>query len=134
MKKSKKKWSDHLKKYLKNKIPLCALVCALLLVMLMPATAFAAIAKRLTDVDAQLETVKELGILQKKDDEDMYKNYILTSFISDPGLVTEIIGNSNIDPMSLMVNAIADGSKEPAAAIQQYEGYITSTINSIYRQ
>ena len=42
MKKSKKKWSDNLKKYLKNKIPLCALVCALLLVMLMPATAFAA--------------------------------------------------------------------------------------------
>ena len=31
-----------MKKYLKNKIPLCALVCALLLVMLMPATAFAA--------------------------------------------------------------------------------------------
>ena len=30
-----------MKKYLKNKIPLCALVCALLLVMLMPATAFA---------------------------------------------------------------------------------------------
>ena len=98
------------------------------------ATAFAAIAKRLTDVDAQLETVKELGILQNKDDEDMYQNYILTSFISDPGLVTEIIGNSNIDPMALMVNAIAGGSKEPTAAIQQYEGYITSTLNSIYRQ
>ena len=38
----KSPWSDHLKKYLKNKIPLCALVCALLLVTLMPATAFAA--------------------------------------------------------------------------------------------
>ena len=98
------------------------------------ATAFAAVAKRLTDVDAQLETVKELGILKNKDDEDMYQNYILTTFISDPGLVTEIIGNSNIDPMALMVNAIADGSKEPAAAIKQYEGYIVSTINSIYRQ
>jgi len=42
MKKTKKKWSDNLKQYLKNKIPLYALVCALLLVMLMPATAFAA--------------------------------------------------------------------------------------------
>ena len=98
------------------------------------ATAFAAIAKRLTDVDAQLKTVKELGILQNKDDEDMYQNYMLKTFISDPGLVTEIIGNSNIDPMSLMANSITDGSKEPAAAIKQFEGYITSTLNSIYRQ
>ena len=98
------------------------------------AIAFGAIAKRLTDVDEQLATVKTLGILDDKDNEDMYKNYITTTFISDPGLITEITGTSGVDPMSVMVLDVSQGLKEPAASVAAYEPSINKILEQVYRK
>ena len=98
------------------------------------AIAFAALAKAVNNVEDCMQMMQDKGAVYGADNLDMYKNYIMKNACADFGYITEIVGNSDADPISAMVLAITGGSKEPAAAIQHYEGQIVSVINKIFRQ
>ena len=98
------------------------------------ATAFAAMCKAVNSVEENVQRMINEKRLNDADMIDMYKNYLIKNADGDLGYISETVGTSGVEPISVMVLDVTTGKYEPKASVEKHAGKIQSQIDKIFRQ